>query len=140
MKLEGKVATGTGGTAGIGEALSRLFAQQDAQVASATRLRHVAYRPAHRTSLSAVLSLRRSIAVDYAADQMCGNCLFTITADTLSLDEHIGDSASVQKRFIARQQLPHRPGPEEIAQAALYLSDAPTLVKGASFQIGGRSL
>lgn len=109
---------------------------------SATALRSVANRAAYNASKSAVLSLTRSMAIDYAADKIRVNCLCPGTVDTPYLHERLGESSVVWEQFIARQPLQRLGTPEEIAQAALYLvSDDASFVTGSAFQIdGGMSL
>ncbi|MGC1361179.1 MAG: SDR family oxidoreductase [Silvibacterium sp.] len=109
---------------------------------SATALRSVANRAAYSASKSAVLSLTRSMAIDYAADKIRVNCLCPGTVDTPSLHERLGDSPAVWEQFIARQPLQRLGTPAEIAHAALYLvSEESSFVTGAAFQIdGGMSL
>lgn len=109
---------------------------------SATALRSVANRAAYNASKSAVLSLTRSMAIDYAADKIRVNCLCPGTVDTPSLHERLGESPAVWEQFIARQPLQRLGTPEEVAQAALYLvSDDASFVTGTAFQIdGGMSL
>lgn len=109
---------------------------------SATALRSVADRAAYNASKSAVLSLTRSMAIDYAADQIRVNCLCPGTVDTPSLHQRLGATQEVWERFITRQPLQRLGTPEEIAQAALYLvSEEASFVTGTAFQIdGGMSL
>lgn len=109
---------------------------------SATALRSVADRAAYSASKSAVLSLTRSMAVDYATDNIRVNCLCPGTVDTPSLRKRIGNAPGLWEQFVARQPLRRFGKPEEIAQAALYLvSDEARFVTGSAFQIdGGMSL
>lgn len=109
---------------------------------SATALRPVIDRTAYSATKSAVLSITRSMALDYARDKIRVNCLCPGTVDTPSLHERLGDSPEKWKQFIARQPLGRLGTAEEIAQAALYLvSEDAGYVTGTAFQIdGGMSL
>ena len=109
---------------------------------SCTALRPVIDRTAYSATKSAVLSITRSMALDYAKDKIRVNCLCPGTVDTPSLHERLGDSPEKWKQFIARQPLGRLGIAEEIAQAALYLvSDDAGYVTGTAFQIdGGMSL
>jgi meso-butanediol dehydrogenase/(S,S)-butanediol dehydrogenase/diacetyl reductase len=109
---------------------------------SCVALRSVADRSAYSATKSAVLSLTRSMAIDYAASNIRVNCLCPGTVDTPSLHERIGDSAEMWRKFIARQPLGRIGTTDEIAQAALYLvSDDAAYVTGTALQIdGGMSL
>lgn len=113
--------------------------------ASATALRVVPDRVLYNATKSAVLSLTRSMALDYAADNIRVNCLCPGTVDTPSLRTRLalkGDIETVRTQFIARQPLRRLGTAEEVAQAALYLvSPESSFVTGAAFQIdGGMSL
>lgn len=110
--------------------------------ASCAALRSIVDRTAYSATKSAVLSMTRSMAIDYAADNIRVNCLCPGTVDTPSLHQRLGDSPEMWKKFIARQPLGRIGSAEEIAQAALYLvSDDAAYVTGSAFQIdGGMSL
>jgi NAD(P)-dependent dehydrogenase (short-subunit alcohol dehydrogenase family) len=109
---------------------------------SCVALRSVIDRTAYSATKSAVLSMTRSMALDYAKDKIRINCLCPGTVDTPSLHERLGDSPEKWKQFTARQPLGRLGTAEEIAQAALYLvSDDAGYVTGTAFQIdGGMSL
>jgi NAD(P)-dependent dehydrogenase (short-subunit alcohol dehydrogenase family) len=109
---------------------------------SCVALRPVADRTAYSASKSAVLSMTRCMALDYAADRIRVNCLCPGTVDTPSLHDRLGDSPEMWRKFVARQPLGRLGTSEEIAQAALYLvSDDSGYVTGSAFQIdGGMSL
>jgi meso-butanediol dehydrogenase/(S,S)-butanediol dehydrogenase/diacetyl reductase len=109
---------------------------------SATALRSVTDRAAYNASKSAVLSLTRTMAIDYSSDGIRVNCLCPGTVDTPSLQQRLGGSARVRESFIARQPLGRLGTPEEIALAALYLvSEDASFITGTALQIdGGMSL
>jgi meso-butanediol dehydrogenase/(S,S)-butanediol dehydrogenase/diacetyl reductase len=109
--------------------------------ASSTALRSVADRAAYSTSKGAVISLTRSMALDYVRDNIRVNCLCPGTIDTPSLHQRLAafaDPEEVRKRFVARQPMGRLGTADEVAQAALYLvSDEATFVTGIAFSIDG---
>ncbi len=130
-------------------AIVPLFLQQGGGVilntASATALRVAPDRALYNATKSAVLSLTKSMALDYAGENIRVNCLCPGTIDTPSLQARLsakGNAEELRKQFIARQPLRRLGTAEEIAQAALYLvSEDASFVTGSAFQIdGGMSL
>jgi NAD(P)-dependent dehydrogenase (short-subunit alcohol dehydrogenase family) len=114
-------------------------------MSSTTALRVAPDRALYTATKGAVLSLTKSMAIDYAADNIRVNCLCPGTTDTPSLRARLsaaGNTDEMTKKFIARQPLRRLGHAEEMAQAALYLvSDDASFVTGAAFQIdGGMSL
>ncbi len=112
---------------------------------STTALRVAPDRALYTATKGAVLSLTKSMAVDYAADNIRVNCLCPGTTDTPSLRARLsagGNTEEMTKKFIARQPLRRLGTAEEMAEAALYLvSDDASFVTGSAFQIdGGMSL
>lgn len=112
---------------------------------STTALRVAPDRALYTATKGAILSLTKSMAVDYAADNIRVNCLCPGTTDTPSLRARLsagGNTEEMAKKFIARQPLRRLGTAEEMAQAALYLvSDDASFVTGSAFQIdGGMSL
>jgi NAD(P)-dependent dehydrogenase (short-subunit alcohol dehydrogenase family) len=109
--------------------------------ASATALRAVPDRAAYSATKAAIVSLTRSMALDYARDGIRVNCLCPGTIDTPSLRQRVaahGDFEKTWAAFVARQPLQRLGTPEEIALAALYLvSDDAAFVTGTAFQIDG---
>jgi NAD(P)-dependent dehydrogenase (short-subunit alcohol dehydrogenase family) len=109
--------------------------------ASATALRSVPDRAAYSATKAAIVSLTRSMALDYARDGIRVNCLCPGTIDTPSLRKRVaaqGDFERVWAGFIARQPLQRLGTAEEVALAALYLvSDDAAFVTGTAFQIDG---
>ncbi len=114
-------------------------------MSSTTALRAAADRTLYNATKGAVLAFTKSVALDYAADNIRVNCLCPGTIDTPSLNDRLnatGNAAELRKQFVARQPL-HRFGtPEEVAKAALYLvSEDAAFVTGTAMQIdGGMSL
>jgi NAD(P)-dependent dehydrogenase (short-subunit alcohol dehydrogenase family) len=112
---------------------------------STTALRVAPDRALYTATKGAILSLTKSMAVDYAADNIRVNCLCPGTTDTPSLRARLsagGNIEEMMKKFIARQPLRRLGTAEEMAKAALYLvSDDASFVTGSAFQIdGGMSL
>jgi len=125
------------------------FLQQGSGVilntSSTAAIRVVPDRALYSATKSALFSLTKSMALDYAADNIRVNCLCPGTVDTPSLRARLsakGNPEEVRKQFIARQPLRRLGTAEEIARAALYLvSDDASFVTGSAFQIdGGMSL
>ncbi len=109
--------------------------------ASTTALRSVVDRAAYSTSKGAVISLTRSMALDYVRDNIRVNCLCPGTIDTPSLHQRLAafaDPEEARKQFVARQPMGRLGTADEVAQAALYLvSDQATFVTGTAFSIDG---
>lgn len=109
--------------------------------ASATALRSVPDRAAYSATKAAIVSLTRSMALDYARDGIRVNCLCPGTIDTPSLRKRVaaqGDFEKAWTGFIARQPLRRLGTAEEVALAALYLvSDDAAFVTGTALQIDG---
>lgn len=112
---------------------------------STTALRVAPDRALYTATKGAIFSLTKSMALDYAPDNIRVNCLCPGTTDTPSLRARLstgGNTEEMTKKFIARQPLRRLGTAEEMAQAALYLvSDDASFVTGSAFQIdGGMSL
>ncbi|MHB1675835.1 MAG: SDR family NAD(P)-dependent oxidoreductase [Acidobacteriaceae bacterium] len=112
---------------------------------STTALRVAPDRALYTATKGAIFSLTKSMALDYAPDNIRVNCLCPGTTDTPSLRARLnagGNTEEMTKKFIARQPLRRLGNAEEMAQAALYLvSDDASFVTGSAFQIdGGMSL
>lgn len=112
---------------------------------STTALRVAPDRALYTATKGAIFSLTKSMALDYAPDNIRVNCLCPGTTDTPSLRARLsagGNTEEMTKKFIARQPLRRLGTAEEMAQAALYLvSDDAGFVTGSAFQIdGGMSL
>jgi NAD(P)-dependent dehydrogenase (short-subunit alcohol dehydrogenase family) len=109
--------------------------------ASATALRSVPDRAAYSATKAAIVSLTRSMALDYARDGIRVNCLCPGTIDTPSLRKRVaaqGDFEKAWSGFVARQPLQRLGTAEEVALAALYLaSDDAAFVTGSALQIDG---
>jgi NAD(P)-dependent dehydrogenase (short-subunit alcohol dehydrogenase family) len=79
--------------------------------------------PAYTTSKGAVLSLTRSIALDYAADGLRCNCVCPGITDTPMLREHLNAAPDPEAALAARlQRVPMgvRLYPADVAKAVLY--------------------
>ncbi len=81
--------------------------------------------PAYTTSKGAVLSLTRSIALDYAALGIRCNCVCPGITDTPMLREHLGTTPQAEellRQRVRRVPLNRALQPEEIARTILYLA------------------
>ncbi len=133
----------------LSRAIIPMFLEQGGGVilnmSSTTAIRVAPDRALYGATKGAVFALTKSMAVDYAADNIRVNCLCPGTVDTPSLNVRLaakGNAEEARKQFIARQPLRRMGKAEEIAKAALYLvSDDAAFVTGTAFQIdGGMSL
>ncbi len=133
----------------LSRAIIPMFLEQGGGVilnmSSTTAIRVAPDRALYGATKGAVFALTKSMAVDYAADNIRVNCLCPGTVDTPSLNARLaakGNAEEARKQFIARQPLRRIGKAEEIAKAALYLvSDDAAFVTGTAFQIdGGMSL
>jgi NAD(P)-dependent dehydrogenase (short-subunit alcohol dehydrogenase family) len=133
----------------LSRAVIPMFLEQGGGVilnmSSTTALRVAPDRTLYNATKGAVLAFTKSMAVDYAPDNIRVNCLCPGTVDTPSLNARLsakGNAEEMRKQFIARQPLRRLGDAEEIAKAALYLvSDDASFVTGTAFQIdGGMSL
>ncbi len=133
----------------LSRAIIPMFLEQGGGVilnmSSTTALRVAPDRALYNATKGAVFAFTKSMAVDYAADNIRVNCLCPGTVDTPSLNARLsagGNTDEVRKRFIARQPLHRFGNAEEIAKAALYLvSEDAAFITGTALQIdGGMSL
>lgn len=133
----------------LSRAIIPMFLEQGGGVilnmSSTTAIRVAPDRTLYNATKGAVFAFTKSMAIDYAADNIRVNCLCPGTVDTPSLNARLsakGNTEEVRKQFIARQPLRRLGNAEEIAKAALYLvSDDAAFVTGTAFQIdGGMSL
>lgn len=96
---------------------------------------------AYCASKGAVLSLTRSLALEYAKDNIRINALCPGPIDTPMLRAEFATEADAEKacqESIATVPIGRLGQPEEIAQVALFLaSDAPRLLHGASLLVDG---
>lgn len=110
-------------------------------MASSTAIRVAADRTLYNATKGAVLSFTKSMALDYAGDNIRVNCLCPGTVDTPSLHERLnatGNGDELRRQFVARQPLRRFGKAEEIAKAALYLvSDDAAFITGTALQIDG---
>jgi NAD(P)-dependent dehydrogenase (short-subunit alcohol dehydrogenase family) len=133
----------------LSRAIIPIFLEQGGGVvlnmSSTTALRVAPDRTLYNATKAAVLAFTKSMAVDYAADNIRVNCLCPGTVDTPSLNARLsakGNIEEMRKQFIARQPLRRLGNAEEIAKAALYfVSDDAAFITGTALQIdGGMSL
>ncbi|MBZ5562186.1 MAG: glucose 1-dehydrogenase [Acidobacteriia bacterium] len=97
--------------------------------------------PAYIASKGAVMLLTKSLALDYAADNIRVNCVCPGVVDTPMVREHLeasGDADARARERAARIPLGRFLTSEEIAQAALYLvSDEAAGVTGVAHVVDG---
>jgi meso-butanediol dehydrogenase / (S,S)-butanediol dehydrogenase / diacetyl reductase len=108
---------------------------------SATALRSVVDRAAYSASKGAVLTLTKSMAIDYVCNGIRVNCLCPGTIDTPSLHRRLAafaDPEEARKQFVARQPMGRLGTADEVAKAALFLvSEDARFVTGTAFSIDG---
>ncbi len=97
--------------------------------------------PAYIASKGAVMLLTKSLALDYAADNIRVNCVCPGVVDTPMVRKHLeasGDPAARARERARRIPIGRFLTPEEIAQAALYLvSDEAAGVTGVAHVVDG---
>jgi len=97
--------------------------------------------PAYTTSKGAVLSLSRSIALDYAADGLRCNCICPGITDTPMLRAHLAKTSDPDAALsvrLCRVPMGVPLAPDDIAKAALYLSCEDSAgVTGTSLVVDG---
>lgn len=96
---------------------------------------------AYIAAKGAILSLTRTMALDFAADGIRVNALAPGAIDTPMLRRSFGraaDPAAAEAKSVARHPLGRLGRPEEIAEAALYLaSDAAAFTTGTTLAVDG---
>jgi NAD(P)-dependent dehydrogenase (short-subunit alcohol dehydrogenase family) len=96
---------------------------------------------AYIAAKGAILSLTRTMALDFAADRIRVNALAPGAIDTPMLRRSFGraaDPAAAEAKSVARHPLGRLGRPEEIAEAALYLaSDAAAFTTGTTLAVDG---
>ncbi|MCL5045227.1 MAG: glucose 1-dehydrogenase [Actinobacteria bacterium] len=109
--------------------------------ASVAGLVGVRDRAAYCASKAAIVGLTKSLAVDYARDNIRVNAICPGTVETpwvARINAHLGDYETIREQMNARQLLGRMGTPEEIAAAALYLaSPEASFVHGSCFIIDG---
>lgn len=97
--------------------------------------------PVYTASKGAALLLTKSLALDYAVDNIRVNCICPGITDTPMLREHMeasGDPAAIIRERRARVPLGRFLTPQDIARAALYLvSDESDGVTGIAHVVDG---
>jgi 2-keto-3-deoxy-L-fuconate dehydrogenase len=93
----------------------------------------------YAASKGAILSLARSLAIDYAADGIRTNSLAPGACDTPMLSASLGSlPPQVAVKLKARHAMGRFGRPEEVANAALYLlSDEASFVTGVTLPVDG---
>jgi len=94
--------------------------------ASTVAVKGVASRAAYSATKGAVLSLSRSMAVEYVREGIRVNCVSPGTVVSPSFMDRVNQSADPEqamKDFVARQPMGRLGTPEEIAEAFLFAAD-----------------
>ncbi|WP_439573915.1 SDR family oxidoreductase [Phreatobacter sp.] len=96
---------------------------------------------AYIAAKGAILSLTRTMALDFARDRIRVNALAPGAIDTPMLRRSFGraaDPAAAEAKSVARHPLARLGRPEEVAEAALYLaSDASAFTTGSTLAVDG---
>lgn len=96
---------------------------------------------AYIAAKGAILSLTRTMALDFAADRIRVNALVPGAIDTPMLRRSFAraaDPEAARERSVARHPLKRLGRPEEVAEAALYLaSDAAAFTTGTTIAVDG---
>ena len=112
-------------------------------MASIASLIGIEARFAYSMTKGAVLSMTRSIAVDYVAQKIRCNCICPARIHTPFVDGFLAKNYPGKEREMFAQLSAYQPigrmgTPEEVAQLALYLcSDAAAYITGQAFPIDG---
>jgi 2-keto-3-deoxy-L-fuconate dehydrogenase len=130
------------------EAVRQMLAQEPAggvivNMASAAGMIGVERRFPYSTSKGAVISMTRSIAIDYVTQGIRCNAICPGTVQTPFVEGYLarnfaGHEEEVRQQLHARQPLGRMGQPDEIATAALYLAaDESSFVTGSLLVIDG---
>jgi 2-keto-3-deoxy-L-fuconate dehydrogenase len=129
-------------------ALTRMLAQQPSggvivNIASVAGMIGVDRRLPYSASKGAVISITRSIAVDFATQNIRCNAICPGTVQTPFVEKYLahsfaGHEDEARQQLHARQPIGRMGYPDEIAYAALYLaSDEAAFVTGSALVIDG---
>lgn len=128
---------------GVRAVLPGMLARKDGCIINmatvASSIKGAPVRAAYAISKAAVLGLTKSVAADYATQNIRCNAICPGTIDTPSLHDRwreSGDFEAAKKAFIARQAMGRLGRPEEIAELAVYLGGA-TFTTGTAQVIDG---
>ncbi len=130
------------------EAVRQMLAQEPTggviiNMASAAGLIGVERRLPYSTSMGAVISMTRAIAIDYVTQGIRCNAICPGTVDTPFVAGYLarnfpGREEEVRQQLHARQPIGRMGRPDEIANAALYLAaDEASFVTGSMLVIDG---
>src|SRR5947199_267915 len=145
LDLSNKTAVVIGGTSGIGLALAKALATAGANVVPSSRraeeVRNAVYEvAAYGASKSAVASLTKSLAVEWAMHGVCVNALVPGVLRT-KLNATLLDGTARGKEFLLRTPMRRFGNVDELAGAAVFLaSDAASFVTGHLLVVDGGML
>lgn len=93
---------------------------------------------AYAASKHAIIGLTKSIALEYAKQNIRVNAVCPAFVETPMIDSICAENPKLRRRFEACQPIGRMAKPDEIANAVLYLcSDESTFITGNSFVIDG---
>jgi len=108
---------------------------------STVAIKGVVNRAAYSASKGAVLSLSKSMALEYSKEGIRVNCVCPGTVETLSFEERVkasGDPVQARKDFIERQPMGRLGTSEEIAEAMIFAaSDKVAFMTGVNIVVDG---
>jgi 3-oxoacyl-[acyl-carrier protein] reductase len=108
-------------------------------IASTAGLRPRPGLTVYNASKGAVVTMTKSMAVEYAAERIRVNCLCPVAGETPLLPTFMGsDTPELRERFRASIPWGRLSTPRDIANAALYLaSDEAEFITGVALEVDG---
>lgn len=110
-------------------------------ITSTVAIKGVANRASYSASKGAVLSLSRSMAIEYAKEGIRVNCVCPGTVCSPSFMQRVNnapDPEAAMKNFVARQPMGRLGEPDEVARAILFAADPNVgFMTGANIVVDG---
>ena len=110
-------------------------------ITSTVAIKGVANRASYSASKGAVLSLSRSMAIEYAREGIRVNCVCPGTVCSPSFMQRVNnapDPEAAMKNFVARQPMGRLGEPDEVARAILFAADPNVgFMTGANIVVDG---
>ncbi len=110
-------------------------------ITSTVAIKGVANRASYSASKGAVLSLSRSMAIEYAKEGIRVNCVCPGTVRSPSFMQRVNnapDPEAAMKNFVARQPMGRLGEPDEVARAILFAADPNVgFMTGANIVVDG---